>query len=150
MRNEWPHDAIDIVVYFLNVMKIQYTEQQYNALETVQYIHNRSSAVLSRMRMNWKVVPPFFCSNNMQKFLLAFPELFHRIRIWRRKLISKVLQNFQNHLMCTHIRNIYLVMLLFVLKSTCRLTITGHCCCRSVLGSLLDSKPCSNKMMIKR
>lgn len=77
-------------------MKIQYTEQRYNAFETVLYIHNRLSAILSRMRMNWKVVPPFF-SNNMQKFLSAFPELFHAVSIWHRKQIFKVLQNFQNH-----------------------------------------------------
>lgn len=85
----------------------------------------------------------------MQKLLLlalASPELFHRIRIWRKKLISKMLQNFQNHLMCTHIQNIYLVVLLFLLKSTCCLNITGHSCCRSVLGS----KPRCNKMRIKR
>lgn len=138
-------------MYFLNVMKIQYTEQQYNALETVRYIHNRSSAVLTGMRMNRKVLAPsfffFFISNNMQKLLSAFPELFHRITIWHRKLISKVLQNFQNPLMRTNTRNIYLVMVL--LKYTCCLNITGHSCCGSVLGSLLDSKPCSNKMIRK-
>lgn len=78
-------------------MKIQYTEQRYNALETVLYIHNRLSAILSRMRMNWKVVTPPLFSNNMQKFLSVFPELFHAVSIWHRKLISKVLQNFQNH-----------------------------------------------------
>lgn len=52
--------TLDITVYSLNVMKIQYTEQQYNALEIVQYIHNRSYALLRRMRMNRKVVPFLF------------------------------------------------------------------------------------------
>ena len=52
--------ALDIIVYSLNVMKIQYTEQQYNALETVWYIQDRSSDVLRRMRMTWKVVPFLF------------------------------------------------------------------------------------------
>lgn len=89
LRNKWPHDTgLYIVVYFLNVMKIQYTEQQYNALETVRYIHNRSSAVLTGMRMNRKVVAPsffFFYFQQHAETSLGFPELFHRITIWHRK-----------------------------------------------------------------
>lgn len=113
--------TLDITVYSLNVMKIQYTEQQYNALEIVQYIHNRSYALLRRMTMNWKVVPFlfFFSSpppNNMQICLdLLWP--FQNSHVRNPKLI----QNFQSHLMCTHThtRNIYLVTSLFVLNSIC-------------------------------
>ena len=48
--------------------------------------------------------------------------------------------------MCTDIQNIYLVTLLFVVKSTCRLTITGL----QISPTIVPRKPCSRKTMIKR
>lgn len=134
--------TLDITVYSLNVMKIQYTEQQYNALEIVQYIHNRSYALLRRMTMNWKVVPfLFFFSpppNNMQICLdLLWP--FQNSHVRNPKLI----QNFQSHLMCTHTHSEYLSSHVTVRFKLYML------CCRSVLGSLHDSKSCNNKTMFK-
>lgn len=93
--------AVDIVVYSLNIMEIQYTEQQYSAFETVCHIHNRSWDMSRKMRMTWKVVAFSFLP--MQTFL--FPELLHRIKICREELISKMLQKTSKvHLMCTHIK----------------------------------------------
>lgn len=78
--------TLDTVVYSLIVMKIQYTEQQYNDLETEQFLQNRFSALLRRRReKQTKILCLFyFVSDNMQIFFLAclefFPERFHRIK----------------------------------------------------------------------
>lgn len=52
--------SLDIIVYSLIIMKIQYTEQQYNDLENVRFVHNRFSALLKKDKKELEICAFFF------------------------------------------------------------------------------------------
>lgn len=126
--------SLDVIVYSLIVMKIQYTEQQYNDLENVWFVHNSFSASLKKDKKELEICA-FFFSRYQQHAEAHLGPLSSRTLpstggVCFMKWVSKAIQNLQNDFMCTHIPNVYPAVVESLFKNRLIVTRTST----SVLG----------------